>query len=89
MNEKDGLEQEFLLELQAREFLQWKQSLTDETTINWVEALVEQIELNIDEIDQLQAEIESKEFYQRFFGIFILFLFLCFSINLLKWLIFS
>lgn len=87
--DKDKLEQEFLQELQAREFFQWKNCLTDNETRKWVDLLLEQIENDIIEIDELKQELEDQLFYKTFFGYVVIFLFCFFVCVLFKFFIFS
>lgn len=91
MNENDNVEQdltqEFLNEIQAREFIEWRSQLTDEKTISWINLLMEECD-NLDaQLEEAEKELESKEFLANYFTFSVLFLFVYFAISILKNLI--
>ena len=93
MNENENIEQdltqEFLSEVQAREFIEWRSQLTDEATIGWIDLLMEEC-ANLDaELEEAEKELESKEFLANYFTFSVLFLFVYFAVSILKNLIFN
>lgn len=88
-NEEQDLTQDFLSEVQAREFINWRNNLKDEVTIGWIDLLIEECQ-NLDEqVEDLEKELEAKQFFVNYFFYSVLFLFLFFGISVLKCLLFN